>query len=64
MELVNLTCVGSSFEAKVVAARLGAEGIIVELRGAIGSIYPVGGPVEIYVEADKKEMATQILGLA
>jgi hypothetical protein len=59
--MVHLTMVSGVFQARVVAARLGADGILVQLRGDWGSTYPVGGPVEILVESDRLEMAKKLL---
>lgn len=51
----------SGFEAKVLTARLGAEGIIWQVRGGLlDSVYPVG-QVEILVAADDMERARELL---
>jgi hypothetical protein len=59
--MVALTTVGSTFEARVMAARLGAEGILTELRGASDGPYPLPGLVEILVPASELSVARQIL---
>ena len=59
--MVHLTTVGSTFEARVVMARLGAEGILTELRGARDGVYPLPGPVELLVVADQAEEARELL---
>jgi hypothetical protein len=59
--MVPLTTVGSTFEARVVMARLGADGILTELRGARDGVYPLPGPVEVLVIADQAEVARQLL---
>jgi hypothetical protein len=50
--MVPLVMAPSSFEAKVLAARLGAEGILWELRGGVDSLYPVGDISVLVDEAD------------
>jgi hypothetical protein len=47
--LVPLTTVGSRFEAQVLVARLGADGIVAMVQGADGCT-PFPGPVEVLVE--------------
>lgn len=49
--MVPLTTAANPFAARVLAAHLGAEGIVWELRGNIDGPYPVG-PVEVFVAAD------------
>ncbi len=58
--LVPLTLVSSRFEGQVVVARLGAEGIVAALRGG-ESPYPLPGPVEVLVEADRAGDARALL---
>lgn len=50
--MIHLTTVRGEFEGRVVAARLGAEGILAELRGCLGGIYPIDCAVEVWVEQD------------
>jgi hypothetical protein len=50
------------FPARLLAARLGAEGIVWQLRGE-SSVYPFGS-VEVLVEADHVERAREVAGLA
>lgn len=57
--MVHLATVQSEFEARVVAARLGAEGVVWELRG-LSSVYPVGS-VEVFVEAEALAEAREML---
>jgi hypothetical protein len=59
--MVPLTTVGSTFEARVVMARLGAEGILTQLRGARDGVYPLPGPVEVLVIADQADEARELL---
>jgi hypothetical protein len=47
LRMVRLTTLLDPFSARVLAARLGAEGLIWELRGGDGP-YPVG-PVHVFV---------------
>jgi hypothetical protein len=49
------------FPARLLAARLGAEGILWQLRGE-SSVYPFGS-VEVLVEADHVERARELAGL-
>jgi hypothetical protein len=42
VRMVRLLSTADSFEAKVIAARLGAEGVVWELRGGIDGPYPLG----------------------
>jgi hypothetical protein len=44
----------------VIAARLGSEGIVTQLRGGIDSPYPMGA-VEVLVGEDDLEDATELL---
>ncbi len=58
--MVRLTTVGSSFHARVIAARLGTEGIVTDLRGNIDGVYPVGD-VHVYVDQEDLAEAQEIL---
>jgi hypothetical protein len=58
--MVRLATVQSGFEAKVLAARLGAEGIVWELRGAVDGPYPMG-PVTVLVEEHELDVARELL---
>jgi hypothetical protein len=60
--MTHLTSVASSFEAKVIAARLGADGIVTELRGPVGGPYPFG-EVEVLVEETELSVARELLAL-
>ena len=59
LHMVHLVSVDTPFEAQVLAARLGAEGIVWELRGATG-IYPVGQS-HVYVDDEDLEVARELL---
>jgi len=58
--MVHLVTVESGFEAKLIAARLGADGVISELRGGVDGPYPVGR-VHLYVPADELDLARELL---
>ena len=59
----HLVTLRDGFEAKVLAARLGSEGVLVELRGSIDGPYPLG-LIHVYVEEDGLETARTVLALA
>jgi len=59
--MVPLASTRSGFEAQILAARLGAEGILWQLRGgSADSVYPVGS-VDVLVAADDFERARELL---
>jgi hypothetical protein len=58
--MVHLRTVPDVFHARVIAARLGADGILTELRGAIGGPYPIGS-VSVWVTPDDEEIACELL---
>jgi hypothetical protein len=62
LRLVPLVWVADPFEAKVLAARLGSEGIVWQLRGNVDSVYPLGG-VEVLVDEADLDDARQLLDL-
>jgi hypothetical protein len=59
--MVHLTMAGSMFEARVVMARLGADGILTQVRGGRDGPYPLPGPVEVLVIADQADEARELL---
>ncbi len=59
--MVPLTTVGSSFEARVVMARLGADGILTQSRGGGDGTYPLPGPVQVLVLVDQADEARELL---
>jgi hypothetical protein len=59
--MVPLTTVGSSFEARVVMARLGADGILTQSRGGGDATYPLPGPVQLLVLVDQADEARELL---
>jgi hypothetical protein len=62
VRMVRLLTTLDQFEARVLAARLGAEGILWELRGGHDGPYPMG-PVHVYVEADDLDRAQDLVAL-
>lgn len=58
--MVPLTTTANGFAARVLAAHLGAEGIVWELRGGLDGPYPVG-PVEVLVAEDDLVLARQVV---
>jgi len=58
--MVHLRTVPSAFHARVLAARLGADGIVTELRGALDGPYPVG-VVKVLVPDTDLEVARELL---
>jgi hypothetical protein len=59
--MVPLTTVGSAFEGQVLVARLGAEGILTQVRSAHGGPYPLPGPVQVLVASDQADEARELL---
>jgi hypothetical protein len=59
--MVRLTTVSGSFQARVLAARLDGEGVLVEVRGASDGAYPIFCEVGVYVRADQEALAREIL---
>jgi hypothetical protein len=59
--LQNLTTVMGSFHGRVLAARLGAEGVVVVLKGVSDGPYPLQGAVEVLVPAEQLSLAREIL---
>jgi len=58
--MVRLATVANSFHARVIAARLGAEGMVIELRGNVDGLYPMG-VVHVYVGEDDLGAANELL---
>src|SRR5215207_547021 len=58
--MVRLATVGTSFHARVIAARLGSEGIVTDLRGNVDGFYPVG-VAHVYVDQADLAEAQEIL---
>jgi hypothetical protein len=57
----HLTTVQGSFHARVLAARLGAEGILVELRGMCDGPYPIAALVDVLVDEGQLALGREIL---
>ena len=58
--MVRLVTVNSSFHARVIAARVGVEGIVTELRGNLDGPYPMGD-VHVYVSEEDLPSASELL---
>ncbi len=58
--MVRLATVAHPFHARVIAARVGAEGILTELRGSVDGPYPMGD-VHIYVPEIDLPIAQELL---
>jgi hypothetical protein len=58
--MVHLRTVPDAFHARVIAARLGADGILTELRGAVGGPYPIGS-VSVWVSPTDQTIASELL---
>ena len=59
--MVHLVSVHDEFHARVVAARLGSDGILTELRPPSGGPYRLRGEVRVYVGEDDLHLARQLL---
>ena len=57
---MHLRTVPSTFHARVIAARLGAEGIVTQLRGSVDGPYPIGD-VSVWVTEEDAESARELL---
>ena len=60
--MVRVATVGDPIEARIIAARLGSEGLLWELRGGVSGPYPMG-PVHVYVEEHEAEVANELINL-
>jgi hypothetical protein len=58
--MVHVRTVPTAFHARVIAARLGAEGIATQLRGNVGGPYPIGD-VSVWVGEQDADAATELL---
>jgi hypothetical protein len=59
--MVHLCTARGSFHARVIAARLGADGILAQLQGAIDGPYPLQQSVEVLVPVDELDVARELL---
>ena len=50
----------NAFEARLIAARLGSDGILVELRGATDTPYPGLFDISVFVPEDDLELAREL----
>jgi hypothetical protein len=58
--MVHLRTVPDSWHAKVLAARLGCEGIVTQFQGNVSGPYPFGA-VSVFVEAAQADLAAALL---
>ncbi len=58
--MVHLRTVTTTFHARVIAARLGAEGIATQLRGNVGDPFPLG-VVSVWVSEEDAGPAAELL---
>jgi hypothetical protein len=58
--MLPVATVAGGFEAKIVVARLGAEGVLCQTRGDSESVYPFSR-VEILVPEDEVDLARELL---
>ena len=58
--MIRLVTTYDVFEAKLLAARLGSEGVLWELRGGVDNAYPLG-PVHVYVDEADLPTARDVL---
>ena len=60
--MVPVCRVRDQFEAQVLLARLGAAGVVAQLRGAgVDTVYPMGS-IEVLVPEEELSFATELLG--
>ena len=59
--MVHLVSVHDQFHARVIAARLGSDGIVTELRPPPGGPYPLLGEVKLYVGEADLALARELL---
>jgi hypothetical protein len=60
LRMVHLRTVPDAWQAKVLAARLGSEGIVTHLQGGVAGPYPFGA-VSVLVEAGQADLAADLL---
>lgn len=61
LRMVPLVTAASSFEAKILAARLGSEGFIWELRGNVDGPYPLGQVTVLVPDTELDEVRALLL---
>ena len=60
LRMVHLRTVPDAWQARVLAARLGCEGIVTQLRGNLSGPYPFGA-VSVLVEEEQAQLASDLL---
>src|SRR4051794_14378849 len=60
VRMVHLRTVPNTFHARVIAARLGADGIMAQLRGSVDGPYPIGD-VMVFVDEHDLDAARELL---
>ena len=58
--MVRLTTAANAMEARIIAARLGCEGIVWEFRGSVDGPLALG-PVDVFVDTDGFESAKEMM---
>ena len=58
--MVRLMTAANAMEARIIAARLGSEGIVWEFRGSVDGPLALG-PVDVLVDADGYDTAKELL---
>ena len=58
--MVRLTTAANAVEARIIAARLGSEGIVWQFRGSVDGPLAVG-PVDVLVDEEGFELARELL---
>lgn len=58
--MVTVATASGPFEARLLAARLGADGIVWELRGGSDGVYPMGS-IDVLVAAADADVARALL---
>jgi hypothetical protein len=59
--MVHLLSVHDAFHARVIAARLGSDGILTQLKGPVDGPYPMLGEVRVYVDEEDLPVARELL---
>jgi hypothetical protein len=59
--MVHLVSVHDEFHARVITARLGSDGIVIEVRPPLGGPYPLIGEVHLYVGEEEVQLARALL---
>lgn len=59
--MVHLVSVHDEFHARVIAARLGSDGVLTEVRPPLGGPYPLPGELQLFVDEDDAQLARALL---